>query len=48
VVIEDFTQFGGEPLAVEQIRDPQRAPRNLVLVRRTDPAACGADGVRAL
>ncbi len=48
VIIQDLAQLGGEALAVKQIGDAQRAPRDLVFVGRTDSPAGGADGIRAL
>ncbi len=48
VIVENLAELGGKALAVKQIRDAQRAARHLVLVRRTDAAPGGADGVRAL
>ena len=48
VIVEDLAELGGEALAMEQVCDPQRAPRHFVLVGGADAAAGRADGIRAL
>ncbi len=48
VEIEHFAELRREPLAMEQVLQADRAPRHLVLVRRPDAAAGGADLARAL
>ena len=45
--IEHLAQLRGEAISLEQVGDPHRAPRDLVLVRRTDAATGRADGIRA-
>ena len=43
VVVQQFAQLDREALRIEQVTDAQAATRHLVLVRRTDTAAGGAD-----
>ncbi len=47
VKIEHLTELGGEAVTLEQIRHTHRSTGHLVLVRRTDAAPGGADGVRS-
>ena len=47
VEVEHLAELGGEFLALEQVLHAHRAPRHLVLVRRPDAAAGGADRVGA-
>ncbi len=44
VIIEHFLELRRESIGVEKIGQTQRAPRDLVLVSRTDTAAGCADG----
>ena len=48
MIVEDLAELGGEALAMEQVGDPQRAPRHFVLVGGADAAPGRADGIRAL
>ena len=43
--IEHGAELGGEAVALEQVRDPHRAARHLVLVGGADATPGGADGV---
>src|SRR5688572_4839679 len=47
VEVEHLAESGCEAIALEQIRDAHRAPRDLVLVGRTDTAAGRADRIGA-
>ena len=48
MIVEDLAELGGEALAMEQVRNAQRAPRHFVLVGGADAAPGRADGIRAL
>ena len=43
--VEHCAELGGKAVALEQVRDPHRAARHLVLVGGADAASGGADGV---
>jgi len=43
VVIQDFTQLGGEALTVEQVLHADATTRHLIFVGRADASAGGAD-----
>ena len=43
VKVEDLLDLGAEPLGVEDVAHPDRAPRDLVLVGGADAAAGGSD-----
>ncbi len=45
VEVEHLAQLRGEAFALEQVRDPHRAPRHLVLVGRSDAASGSTNGV---
>ena len=48
MIVDVFAEFRGEALALEQIANPQRATRDLILIGRPDPAPRRTDRIGAL